>query len=236
VLRETVTAVAASDPTAGQVGALERAGLPVQPPVACVAQPTVQPMVRPMVQPPAQPPAQPMVQVGALAAALTDRAFGFLILLFALLALAPLPGVASLMGVPLVVLGAQLAAGYAKPWLPAAIARRAIARDMLLRGLEHAALLLERFEIVCRPRRPLLIAGPAERLIGLAVALFGAVIILPFPMSNFGPALGTAVMALGIIEHDGVMVATGFGIAIVGVIAMLSIIGAVGTLALWSLM
>ena len=67
------------------------------------------------------------ITLGEMAEAFGDRAFGLLILLLCLPSLLPL--MASVFGLPMLILGIQMGMGRRVPKLPAFIARRAIRRS-----------------------------------------------------------------------------------------------------------
>lgn len=68
------------------------------------------------------------VSIGDIFEALGDRAFGALILIFALPNIVPTPpGTSAITGAPLVFLAAQLMLGW-QPWLPGWITKRSLAR------------------------------------------------------------------------------------------------------------
>src|SRR5262245_14056215 len=84
---------------------------------------------------------EPRVTLGALRDALDDRGFGVLILFFALPNLVPvnIPLLSALLGVPLVLLAAQLAYGRHKPWLPDWLARQSFPRLGFAAVVMHAS-------------------------------------------------------------------------------------------------
>src|SRR3954452_19747045 len=71
------------------------------------------------------------ISLGDMALACGDRAFGLLILLLLLPSL--LPGMASVFGTPVLILGIQMGLGLRQPKLPGFIARQSIRRQDLLR-------------------------------------------------------------------------------------------------------
>jgi hypothetical protein len=71
------------------------------------------------------------ISLGEMAEAFGDRAFGMLLLLLLLPGL--LPGMASVFGTPLLILGVQMGLGLRVPKLPGILARQTIKRADLLR-------------------------------------------------------------------------------------------------------
>src|SRR5690606_6809952 len=90
------------------------------------------------------------ISIGDLLAAMGDRAFGALMLIFALPNVLPTPpGTSGILGVPLIFLAAQLAFGR-RPWLPGMIARRSISSAHFITMIDRAAPWLARAEKLLR--------------------------------------------------------------------------------------
>lgn len=163
------------------------------------------------------------VSVGDLLKSLDDRAFGMLFLILALPVVIPLPGLSTAVGAPLIVLGAQSAWGMRTPWLPARLARVSLPRATLLRVVAKAKPWLAPLENRARPRLPWFVDGAGERLAGAFVVVLAAVLSLPIVFGNFPPAAAIVVIALGLIEQDGLAVACGMvaGVLAVAFVALL---------------
>jgi hypothetical protein len=172
------------------------------------------------------------IAVGALTEMLGDRAFGMLALVLALPNIIPLPGLSTLTGAPIAVLGAQLAMGKQAPRLPRRLAAATFSRDALLGVLKRAHPSIERVERRFRPRLPWFTHGPGERLAGAAMALLGAVLSLPVVFGNLPPAAAIAVIALGLIEKDGLVVVLGLVLGVIAVILVTLIVLSLGGAAL----
>ncbi len=159
------------------------------------------------------------VRLRDIDAAMQERAFGLLMLVLALPNVLPvtLPGVSTLLGVPLMLLAAQLIAGYRKPWLPNWIGGRSFSRRDFLRFLRHALPWLQRLEAMLRPRLAALTSRRAERFLvgGLALVL-SCVMILPIPLGNMLPAVAMVMLALGLLEQDGLAVLAGVAVGVAG--------------------
>lgn len=153
------------------------------------------------------------ISVGDLLAALSDRALGALLFVFACPnALPAIPGTSVILGAPLVLLAAQLAFKR-KPWLPAFIARRSMSR------LDFQALVgrilpwLQRAEKMLRPRAGAWALPPMEYVVGLVCLLLAIVVLLPIPLGNMLPALAISMLALGVLERDGYWIIAGLVVA-----------------------
>ena len=172
---------------------------------------------------------EPRVTMGALRDALDDRGFGVLILIFALPNLVPvnIPLLSAVLGVPLVLLAAQLAYGRHKPWLPAWLARQSFPRLGFAAVVMHALPYLERAERLLRPRLPGLLSWTGERLIGVALFILAVVLTAPIPFGNWLPAFAIAIIGLALVEKDGFAVLIGLGVGVIGLIVVAMVIGGV---------
>lgn len=149
------------------------------------------------------------VSVADLLAAMGDRAFGPLMLLFALPNLLPMPpGASGVLGIPLIILAGQLMLGR-KPWLPALVTKRSLSRTDFAALLENAGPWLTKAEKLLRPRLHILVAPPAEYLIGALCFVLAVILALPIPLGNMLPALAICIFSFAILERDGVWVLAG---------------------------
>ena len=168
------------------------------------------------------------ITLGEMAEAFGDRAFGLLILLLCLPGL--LPGMASVFGTPMLILGVQMGLGFRKPKLPAIIARQSLRRTDLLRltpgATTRVSRAISRIERWVRPR-PGPFTGPtADKAVGWLTAYAAVMLILPGPGTNGPPAFGTIVMALGVVENDSKVVGLGIVLTILGNIFATVVLGA----------
>ncbi|CAA9260577.1 MAG: Exopolysaccharide synthesis, ExoD [uncultured Craurococcus sp.] len=154
------------------------------------------------------------ITLGEMAEAFGDRAFGLLILLLLLPSL--LPGMASVFGLPVLLLGIQMGLGRRTPRLPSFIARQSVKRTDLLRLTAGDSKWMARIETYVRPRPGFFTSPIGDRLFGWLTAYVALMLILPGPGTNGPPAFGNIVMALGLVEHDNRVMAWGVGLTIAG--------------------
>jgi hypothetical protein len=154
---------------------------------------------------------QERVSLGDIEAALGDRGFGLMILVFTLPAL--IPGVAMLAVIPLVLLAIQLVLGMSKPWLPKVLHRRSAAKADFQRVIGRLLPHFERAEKVLKPRLNFFATSYAERLIGLACLVLSLLLPLPWPFGNLMVAVPLFVLALALVERDGLFALGGLVLA-----------------------
>lgn len=164
------------------------------------------------------------IAVSDLLAALGDRALAALLFVFAVPNVLPTPpGTSSILGAPLVFLAAQLAFGR-RPWLPALIARRTMPRADFAALVRRIGPWLARAERLMRPRAMGLTLPPMEYLVGLVCLLLAVVLVLPVPFGNILPALAISLLALGILERDGVWILAGLATAAVAAVVVSGVV------------
>jgi hypothetical protein len=170
--------------------------------------------------------AEPRITLGALRDALGDRGFGVLLFIFALPNLVPvnIPLLSAVLGLPLVLLAAQLSYGRHKPWFPDWLTAQSFPRQSFASVVARALPFLERIERLLRPRLAVLLSWTGERLVGIAILILALILTLPIPFANWLPACGIAIFGLAIVEKDGVAVLVGLGFVFASVIVAATVV------------
>lgn len=167
---------------------------------------------------------QDVLRLGELLAGLGRRAFG--VLLFLAIPPSFIPGVASVISSPIVILvGLQLVIGLRRPWLPGFLAARGPHRYVLVKFDRWFSPWLARLEQLIRPRLTVLLEHRlANILTGVMLVLLGVLLALPIPLTNglFGVLL--LLFALALLERDGAWmivawIAGAIAIAVFGVLS-----------------
>src|SRR5699024_5461165 len=104
---------------------------------------------------------------------------------------------------------------------PASVTRRPLPGRIVAAVAVGGASFLKQLERVSRPR--LLVLAHQNRLLALMCLLLALVIALPIPFGNLPPALCVLLIALGMVQRDGLLVAVGIGgaLLILGGLALL---------------
>lgn len=156
--------------------------------------------------------------------ALGDRGFAGLLVFFAALNMIPLPPPASaFLGLPLIIVSAQMAYGSRRAWLPRFLMDKSISPEQFRKVMDWVIPRLVRLERVVKPRYWPFWRRQGDRFIGAATLFLGLIVTLPIPLGNWLPACSAAILGLALSERDGIMLAAG---GLVGV-AALALIGAV---------
>ncbi|MCB9982201.1 MAG: exopolysaccharide biosynthesis protein [Rhodospirillales bacterium] len=157
--------------------------------------------------------------------ALHERGFGFLLFIFALPAALPLPGlgVNVIIALPLLFLTVQQALGRHSIWIPETMKHKSISKARFDATVEGALPFIRKIEIFVRPRFGFMTQGGFGNVIGLAGLVMTLSICIPLPLTNTVPAMGIALMAVGVIMRDGLAVIGGMVLGLVWV-AMISFV------------
>lgn len=159
-----------------------------------------------------------------------ERGFGFLLFLFALPAALPLPGlgVNLVVALPLVFLTMQQAAGRRSIWFPRRIDNRTVSRARFVGFIEAAEPLLKRLEALISPRLGWVTQGLFSNVIGACGLLMALSILVPLPLTNTVPAMGIALMALGVLMRDGLAVIAGMGLGLLWIAMLIFVVASLG--------
>jgi hypothetical protein len=164
--------------------------------------------------------------LGWLMHSLHKRSFGIIMLLIALVAIAP--GLSIVAGLLLMIPAFQMIAGKPAPVFPRRIATRPLPTRHFVAVVQRSIPVLRYLEKMVHPRwhTP---PETTKRLIGAVVVMLSATLVfIPIPLSNVVPAAVIALIALAYIEEDGVLLS----IAVVAAVIVLT----VAVAAIWELM
>ena len=155
------------------------------------------------------------ITVGDLLRAMEGRAIAALLLVFAFPNILPTPpGLAGILGLPLIYLSSQLMLGRT-PWLPPFISKRSITRETFVTLVTRAIPWLARAEKMLKQRLWPLASPPAQRFLGAVCLILSLVLALPIPFGNMLPSIAICVLALGLLERDGFWILAGLISAVI---------------------
>jgi hypothetical protein len=151
--------------------------------------------------------------LGWLMGTLHTRSFGIIMLLCAVVAVAP--GISIVSGLLLMITAVQMIEGHPAPVFPAGIAARPLPARHLATVLQRSLPVLRYLERVAHPRWPTP-HQPTKRVVGIVVLILGiALVFTPLPLSNIPPALAIALISLAYLEEDGLLLAVGLLVAVI---------------------
>jgi hypothetical protein len=167
------------------------------------------------------------ITIREIVEAFGDRAFGFMLILFSLPNCVPAPpGVAGIVGTPVLIFGIQMMLGHTRPWLPAFILRRSISVATFRRVIDVAEPRLKKLEAYCRPRFTWAFGPLGDRLVGFFAFLVAVSVLIPFPGTNFPPSLALVIASVAVMEEDGILLALGLLVGIAGLAYTVMVTGA----------
>jgi hypothetical protein len=154
---------------------------------------------------------------------LENRSFALLLLLLALLSLAP--GVASVTALLFVFPAVQMILGRPRPSLPGLLSSRAISARRFAQVAAMAIPIFKRLERIVRPRLQTMVAT-TRPLVGFVILLRAATMIWPVPFSHIVPAVVIALIAFAYLEEDGALLGASLVGAVVSVCISATIVWA----------
>ena len=132
------------------------------------------------------------------------------------------------------IISTQLTLGGRRAWLPAFILSRSIARADYVALVAHMQPAVERFERFVRPRASWLASDWAKVPLGVICFVLAAVITLPIPLGHLAPGTAICLLALGLMERDGIVIGVGFAVAVIAfVIVTLASAGVADAMRHW---
>ncbi|AWC23515.1 MULTISPECIES: exopolysaccharide biosynthesis protein [Aminobacter] len=169
------------------------------------------------------------ISIGDIRDTLGKRSFAPLLVLFAAFNLLPLPpGASAVLGLPLLIVAAQMAFGSNRAWLPNFITRRSLSADQFRTVTDWVIPRLIRLEEVVRPRYWPFWRKQGDRVIGIIALILSVSITLPIPLGNWLPAFATALLGLALSERDGILFAVGSAVGVASLAVVGVVVGGAG--------
>jgi hypothetical protein len=167
------------------------------------------------------------ITIGEIIEAFGERAFGFVLILFSLPNCVPAPpGIAGIVGTPVLIFGIQMMLGHKHPWLPGFIKRRSVSVAKFKRLIDIAEPKLQWVEGFCKPRLLQLFGPIGDRVVGLFAFLAALSVLIPFPGTNFPPSIALVIASIAIMEEDGYLLLVGYLIGLAGLAYTATVLGA----------
>ena len=173
--------------------------------------------------------AQGPVTIAHISHALGNRSFAPMLVMFAAFNLLPLPpGASIILGIPLVIVSAQMAYGSKQAWLPSFLMNRSLSAEQFRRLMDWLIPRLIRLERIIRPRYWPFWRKQGDRVIGVVALVLAIVVTIPIPLGNWLPASSTALLGLALSERDGILLAIGGAVGLISMIIVAGVISAAG--------
>jgi hypothetical protein len=152
------------------------------------------------------------VTVGSVLERLEGQSFGLLLLLLGIVGV--VPGICTLAGVLIGIMGFEMLLGRTEPYFPRWISGRTVRTRRVRPVITFAIAVLRRAEKVIHPRW-LPMTRRLTRLVGLVIILASVrLFVVPVPFSNVLPAMIVAVLSLAFLEEDGLFLSLALVLAV----------------------
>lgn len=176
------------------------------------------------------------VTVGELADRVQRRGFGLMMIVLALPTFIPVlpPGVAVVVGLLYVLLGAQMLWGLPQPWLPARVRAYRLSGRGLTNLRNRGVPLLRRLEGLSRERPLPVDDAVVTRATAVVMCLIGIILVLPIPFFNTVPALSVLALGIGLLNRDAVFIGIGLAVAAGAIAVVVFGAGALVALLEWA--
>lgn len=158
--------------------------------------------------------------VDDMMAAVGRRAFGPLLLVFALIAAAPIlgsiPGASVITGSIIALIAIQILLRRRTPWIPGPLRRIDVDSDKVRFAMKTMRPSMERVDRLVKSRWQDLVAEPWVHLTAV-ICLIMAALMYPMALVPWGvmpPLLAIIALSLGLTSHDGLLTAIGWALSI----------------------
>lgn len=170
--------------------------------------------------------AEDRVTMGSIRDALGTRSFAALLVLFAVFNLLPLPpGTSAVLGLPLLIVSAQMMLGSKRVWLPQFVTRKSLSAEQFRSIMARVIPRLNQLERYIKPRYWPFWRRRGDRVIGIVSFLLAIVVTLPIPLGNWLPAFSTALLGLALSERDGILLAVGSAVGVAAFSVVMLVVG-----------
>jgi hypothetical protein len=155
------------------------------------------------------------VSLGMIVEEIGSRSFGPLLLMAGIVLFSPLsgvPGLPTIMGVLVLLIGLQLLVGKEHFWLPQWLLKRSVAREKISKALAWLRTPASFVDRWLQPRLEMFIGGVSRYAIAIICTMIAAGLpvmeLVPFSSSGAGAAL--TAFGLGLIANDGLLALLAF--------------------------
>lgn len=179
------------------------------------------------------------ISLGEIIDRLGSASLGLVLLMLTIPAIIPIPGpVGMILGSCLALVAVQVMAGATRIWLPQTLRRRGLPTRFVVKAIQFVTPWLAWCESRLSPRRWIKLSGRIARpFLGLCIFAMAIIITLPIPFGNVVPVIALALLAVALIERDGVGVMWALALSAAAIVwtGALMMFGAQVLEALWQL-
>lgn len=147
------------------------------------------------------------ITISEISDVLQDRGIAIMMILLALPGAVPLPApiLGTIFGIPMLFMSFQLVLRRQKALLPKKISEKSISVGNLKATVKY----LKKIEFFLHPRFKFMTSKWANQIFGIFCCIFAVLMAIPLPFTNTVPSLAILLIALGMLERDGIFVCIG---------------------------
>ena len=163
------------------------------------------------------------VSLADILEAFHERGFGIIWLIFAAPMALPIPvppGINVLLATPLLLISVQMMLKRHTLWMPEKVKQRQFSSAKLKATLKAVIPWLRKIEVLVKPRLEFMTQSTMSSLAGFLGIFMALAVCVPVPLSNTVPSFGIAMMAIGILNRDGLAVIFGMLAGTIWVVGM----------------
>lgn len=152
------------------------------------------------------------ISVQEFTSLLGTRSIASIILIFSLPNALPIigpPGLSTITGLPIVFLASQLMYGRKTIWLPKKLSEKKIPQKLLQKIIQIMLPMIQWFEKWMYNRWHFIFKYHGKQIVGFVMFIMSLILILPIPGGNLLPGLAITILALAILQLDGLFVTFG---------------------------
>ena len=165
---------------------------------------------------------------GHLRDALADRGLAALLLLVSAFNMLPLPpGTSLISGIPCLILSWQMMLRRKAAWLPQKVINHVITEDTVKLIRTKVVPKLFWVEKFIKPRYWPFSPGNDEFAIGVICIITSVLLILPIPLGNWTSAIAMTILALALIQRDGLLLVFGVVAAVLTLTLCMLVVGGI---------
>ncbi len=159
------------------------------------------------------------ISFGELVERLREGGFALLLIIFSSPTALPLPamGIATVLSVPIMLISIQILIGKSHPWLPNWLRNKKIKMSSMIKIINKINPYIIKVESLLKPRISFLSTKIGHHIIGLACVICALSVALPLPFTNTIPSIGILIMAIGLLERDGLAIIGGMIVGAIGI-------------------
>ncbi len=158
--------------------------------------------------------------------ALADRGLAALLLLVSAFNMLPLPpGTSLISGIPCLILSWQMMLRRKAAWMPQRVLNQVITEDTVTMIRTKVVPKLFWIEKFIKPRYWPFSPGNDEFAIGVICIITSTLLILPIPLGNWTSAISMTLLALALVQRDGLLLAIGVIASFITVVVCTVVVG-----------